>query len=46
VKVDDVQHLLSMSFVQTYLYNGGYVVFLNRRPMYGLGNHGVSHCEE
>ena len=46
VKVDDVQHLLSVSFVQTYLYNGGYVVFLNRRPMYGLGNRGVFHCEE
>jgi hypothetical protein len=46
VKVDDVQHLLSMSLVQTYLYNGGYVVFLNRRPMLGQGKHGASHCEE
>jgi hypothetical protein len=30
VKVDDVQHLLSMSLVQTYHYNGDHVVFLNR----------------
>ena len=46
VKVDDVQHLLSVSLVQTYLYNGDHAVFLNRRPMSGQGKHGASHCEE
>ncbi|AQK69710.1 PLATZ transcription factor family protein, partial [Zea mays] len=46
VKVDDVQNRLSVSLVQTYVYNGDYAVFLNRRPMSGHGKHGASHCEQ
>lgn len=46
VKVEDVQHLLSVSLVQTYLINGDHAVFLNRRPMLGRGKSGASQCEE
>ncbi|XP_062217346.1 protein RGF1 INDUCIBLE TRANSCRIPTION FACTOR 1-like [Phragmites australis] len=45
VKVAEVEHLLSLSLVQTYLINGEKVVFLNRRPISGQGKPGASRCE-
>jgi hypothetical protein len=44
VKVEDVQHLLSVSLVQTNLIHANPAVFLNRRPMLGRGKPDTSHC--
>jgi hypothetical protein len=40
VKVEDVQHVRSVSLVQTNLIHADPVVFLNRQPMSGHGKPG------
>ncbi|CAN6271770.1 unnamed protein product [Urochloa humidicola] len=46
VKVADVEHLLSVSQVQTYLINGEDAVFLDKRNMTGKGRAGRNRCKE
>ncbi|CAL4889457.1 unnamed protein product [Urochloa decumbens] len=46
VKVSDVERLLSVSQVQTYLINGEEAVFLDKREMSGKGRAGKTRCEE
>ncbi|CAN6237412.1 unnamed protein product [Urochloa humidicola] len=46
VKVSDVERLLSVSQVQTYLINGEDAVFLDKRKMSGRGRAGRTRCEE
>jgi hypothetical protein len=47
VKVAEIQHLLSVSQVQTYLINGGEpAVFLDKQAISGEGKPGKTRCEE
>jgi hypothetical protein len=46
VKVADLQHLLNVSQVQTYVSNGEPAVFLDKRTISGNGKPGATKCEE
>jgi hypothetical protein len=46
VKVEDLDHLLNVSQVQTYVINGEPAVFLDKRTISGKGKPGVTRCEE
>ncbi|RCV05076.1 hypothetical protein SETIT_1G052800v2, partial [Setaria italica] len=46
VKVAEIEHLLSVSQVQTYLINGELAVFLDKRTILGQGKPGAARCEE
>jgi hypothetical protein len=46
VEVVEIEHLLSVSLVQTYLINGELVVFLDKRTISGKGKPGTTRCEE
>ena len=47
VRVADVEVLLDVSEMQTYLQNDHHVVYLNKRPMAGIGSRaGEVRCQE
>ncbi|RLM91254.1 hypothetical protein C2845_PM08G15090 [Panicum miliaceum] len=46
VKVAEIEHLLSLSLVQTYLINSEPAMFLDKPKITGQGKLGASRCEE
>ncbi|XP_004954678.1 uncharacterized protein LOC101775185 [Setaria italica] len=46
VRVADIERLLNVSLVQTYLVNGEEAVFLDKREISGKGRAGTTRCEE
>jgi hypothetical protein len=46
VKVAEIEHLLSLSLVQTYLINSERAVFLDKLKIMGQGKPDASRCEE
>lgn len=45
VRVNEIKHLLNVSYVQPYLLNGVDALYLDKRPMAGMGRAYSNRCE-